>query len=149
MKHPIYLLIVFLISCGDGVNDLDLNKDPLRGVLAGTEWNYRTGAGQYNPGNFIVQGMLVDFELEDPCSLIATTTNYVEMSVPADLGTFTLSATQNTNVIFHLQNGVRYTVGAGFIQVVRFNGNALIGYLSADLDDENKVQGSFLLAICN
>ncbi len=149
MKQLPFLVILFLVSCGDGANNLDLDKDPLRGVLEGDQWDYQTGAGQYNPNNFIVQGMLVAFDLDDPCSLIATTQNYVEISVPASLGTFTLSATQNTNVILHLQNGVRYTVGAGFIQVVRFNGNVLIGYLSADLDDENKVQGSFLLAICN
>ena len=149
MRISPFFLVILVTSCGPKVQDLDLDKDPLRGTLEGKEWEYKIGTGRYDQSTFAVSGLLVDFEVQEPCSIVVTSTNYVELSVPSNLGTYTLSVDPNTYVTLHLQNGVRYSVGAGFIQIVKFTGNALIGYLSADLDDNNKVKGSFLLTVCH
>lgn len=146
---PIILLLVFLTSCGENINSVDLDKDPLRGTLNAEEWTALTGSGLYQDFTNSVSGLFVDFELNDPCALRATLLNNVEIQVPAYPNTYTLSVSPYTKVIFHLQGGVQYTVPSGFIQVVKVTQNTVIGYLSADLDEENVVQGSFLLPICN
>lgn len=142
---------VLLVSCNDDTNRLDLDKDPLKGKIGGAEWQYTVGNAQYSPFNNEATGIIINLETTEPCGVTNTILAHIKITIPTIKGTINLPDPQNRAIVklANPNGGPIYTTTGGFIQIVEVNSREIIGYISADYDDDNYVQGSFLVEICN
>lgn len=149
------LVVSFIISCDDDVNNFNPDRDPLKGELAGEEWIYGSGNAAYSflSGNF--EGLILEEELDDACTRVqgAVAESHLIVKFPAQRGNYNLPYINNSgntaDVIFDLPEGKRYTATSGFLEIVEITSTDVVGFISADFDDDNHVQGAFLLRICN
>ena len=151
MKRFFFLLIplILLGSCDSDTNKFDLDKDPLKGVIGGKSWAYAVGNAQYTSNT--ITGLILAEEVQEPCAVRLTSDAHLSVKMPAIRGNHNLPFINNNgHVIFDLAgSSTRYTATSGFIEVVELNGSEVVGYISAEFDDNNHVQGSFLLQVCN
>ncbi len=140
-----------LSSCKDDINGFDLEKDPLKGKIGGEEWQYAAGSANVNNSSYYLEGLIVGESTQDPCAIRVSSKLHLSIKIPGRKGSYNLPFPANEGyVIFNLPNGTKkFTASGGFIEVVAVGSQQLIGYMSADFDDDNTVQGSFLLEFCN
>lgn len=145
------LLMALLTSCDNDINDFDPELDPLKGKIAGQDWQYAAGNAQFDGFRNDVEGLIIGEGVQDPCGVRVTSKAHLRVRFPADRRNFTLPFIDNEGyVIFNHPNGAkRLTASAGFIEVVAISGTEVIGFINADFDDNNTVQGSFELRVCN
>lgn len=155
MKTEFLILLIALIipgiGCDKDTNNFDLNKDPLRGVIGGKEWEYTVGNGEYLISANRITGLIMNEDLQDPCVKKLSSLSHLSVRFPPVRASYNLPFIGNDGyIVFSLAGGsTKYTATSGFIEVVEVSSHAVIGYISADFDDNNHVQGSFLLEICN
>ncbi len=141
------LLFIGLSGCKD--EQFDLDDDPLDGVIGGDPWVYTAGSVGQDLFTSNLNALLLAQETSDACAVVNTIRPHITMTFPPRRGNYTLSV-DNVQVIFNLEGGsTKYTATAGFLEVVGINSTEVIGYLSADFDEKNNVQGSFFLRVCN
>ena len=149
----IYLLLslVLFSGCDDEVNNFDLSKDPLSGLIGGADWEYTGGRLLYSTLSNQAAGNIYNELLEDPCLKPNTIAAHLQVAFPTAKGNYNLPFINNTGYIrFATPNGGPiYTAAGGFIEIVEVTSFEIVGYISADFDDNNTVQGSFLIQICN
>ncbi|MEQ8470071.1 MAG: hypothetical protein RIC35_02745 [Marinoscillum sp.] len=143
--------LLFVSACDDSTNRLDLNKDPLSGKINGVEWEYTGGNALYRPFDNEATGLILNQETTDPCTIKLTSLAHVQVILPTFETTLNLPDVQNRAVIKMASpnGGPIYTASGGFVQIVEVTGREIIGYISATYDDDNYVQGSFYVKICN
>ncbi|MBR09613.1 MAG: hypothetical protein CMP48_18250 [Rickettsiales bacterium] len=154
MKKVILLLaigsLILFSSCDDDVNNFDLDKDPLSGKIGGVDWSYTGGRVDYSTISNQAAGKIFNQELTDPCLTVNTINAHLDIALFTALGTYNIGLLNSGEVRFILPNSsARYTAATGFIQIVEVTQFEIIGYLSARWDDDNFVEGSFLVNICN
>ena len=141
--------LVFGIGCSDNLKDFDPTEDPLTGMIGGEEWTYTKGRVAFSNTSNFASGLILAENTNDPCAVVATVNPHVSLSFPAIRGNYTLSV-DNVEVVFNLQGGsVKLTAPSGFLEIVSVAGTEVIGFLSAYLDDENSVEGTFVMNACN
>ncbi len=155
MKH-LYLVISIvsltgIFSCGSDVNDFDPEKSPVKGVIGGEDWEYQSANGLYNASYGFIEGRMLPDSLADPCAVRVTSKPHLFFRVPAQRYNFNLPTIDGSAVVnFNFDNGSKnLTASGGYIEIVEISGNYAIGALNAVFDDENEVQGTFLIQICN
>jgi len=142
----------YLSSCKDDISGFDLEKDPLKGKIGGEEWQYAAGSANVNNSSYYLEGLIVGESTQDPCAIRVSSKLHLSIKIPGRKGSYNINSSLNSEatIIFNLPNGVkRFTATGGFVEVVAVGSQQLIGYMSADFDDDNTVQGSFLLEFCN
>lgn len=141
-------VLALMTSCDSDTNNFDLDKDPLKGTIGGKSWTFETGNAEYRSN--LITGLLIAQEVQDPCGVRSTIHSHLSVELPAGRGNYNLPFVNNYGYVkFHIGEGASYTATSGFIEVVALSGTEVIGYVSADFDDNNHVQGSFLLQVCN
>lgn len=145
------LMLIAFTGCDGDINDFDPNKSPITGVIDGEEWSYAGGNGQYNAFNDDVTGMFYPQTVQDPCGVRATSNPHISIKFPAFRENYNIPTYNNrAYVIFNTQDGAkRLTAASGFIEIVAINGTEAIGFVSANFDDDNYIEGTFALNICN
>ncbi len=141
--------LLLLVGCKDQY--FEIENDPLVGEIDGKEWIFGSGRIRYD--QFYAQGLtgiLFEEKLTDPCIKVNTVDPHLSISIPYDRGNFNLPfATPNYYVVFSEDGVTEYTANTGFIEIVAVTSTEVVGYLSASYDDENHVQGSFSLRLCD
>ena len=151
---PIWtLFFLALCGCDDQINKFDLEKDPLSGKIGGVEWEYSANGGRVDYSNFSNQAtgkIFNDPNLTDPCLKILSNEAHLDVAFFTQRGNYTLGLIDSGEIKFVTPNGgAIYTATSGFIEIVEVNAFEIIGYISADFDEDNFVQGSFLVRICD
>ena len=143
--------LVTIGSCDDKVNQFDLDKDPLKGKIDGVEWEYTGGRVDYSNFSNQAVGKIFNENLTDPCARVNTIFAHLDVAFPTERGNYNLPFINNTGFIKFVtpNGGPIYTATSGFLEIVEVNGFEIIGFISADFDEDNNVQGSFLVRICN
>lgn len=144
-------VLTILTGCNDKVNDFDLSKDPLSGLIGGAEWEYTGGRLDYSFVSNQAAGKVYNEVLTDPCLKPNTIAAHLQVAFPTTKGNYNLPFINDTGFIkFATPNGGPiYTATGGFLEIVEVTSYEIIGYISADFDDNNFVQGSFLIDLCN
>lgn len=146
------LSLVLLVSCNDD-NRFNPNKDPLTGMIGGKEWTYGSGNANYSFIDGAYTGLVLRERVEDPCTRVISSADHLTITFPPMRGVFNLPYIPNSNntadVIFRIQGGARYTATSGFIEIVDITSTEVVGFISADYDEKNFIEGSFLLRLCN
>ncbi len=141
--------LLLLVGCKDQY--FEIENDPLVGEIDGKEWIFGSGRIRYD--QFYAQGLtgiLFEEKLTDPCIKVNTVDPPLSISIPYDRGNFNLPfATPNYYVVFSEDGVTEYTANTGFIEIVAVTSTEVVGYLSASYDDDNHVQGSFSLRLCD
>ena len=140
------------MGCEDKINPYDLERDPLRGKIGGEDWNYTAGNAQFNTFDNDITGLITAIDISDPCAIRISNDPHITLKFPAVRRNYTLPfINQNDGfVIFNLKGGTKkLTATSGFLEVVAITSTEVVGYISADFDEKNNVQGAFLLQICN
>lgn len=139
-----------LMACDDQVNRYDLERDPLKGKINGTDWQYKGGSSLYDALTSSVTGIIFSQEAADPCGIRITSSPHMSVKLPTTRGSYNLPFIGDQYYIrFSTGSGVQYTATSGFVDIVEVTSLEIIGYISADFDDQNAVQGAFLQRICN
>lgn len=154
---PVLLVVLALCSsCNNDVNDFNPDKDPLTGMVGGEDWTYGSGNASYEYFSGDYTGIILDVDLDDPCTRVpgGVSESHLVVRFPAQRGNYNLPYINNTGntaeVIFDLPDGKRYTATAGFLEIVQITSTDIVGFISADYDEEsNYVEGAFILRICN
>lgn len=145
----IWLISLLLTGCKDQY--LELEKDPLKGRINDKEWIF--GSGRASSDQYLVQrlrGILLEENLNDPCTKVNSTEAHISLSVPYDRGNYNLPfPTNDFYVVFSVDGVTEYTANTGFIEIIAVTSTEVIGFLSADFDDGNNAQGSFSLRLCD
>lgn len=142
---------MLLDACDSDINDFDVEKDPLKGMIGGQDWTYVTGNAQHDSFANSLTGLIMAESKPDPCAIRVSNEAHLAIRIPALRQSINLPYANNQYyVIFSLPNGTkRLTASGGFIEVVAISTTEMIGYISADFDDGNTVKGAFRLEICN
>jgi hypothetical protein len=153
-RHILFALSVVmvggLISCGD---DVDIPKTPLEGLIEGQEWSFKFGnaypeiAGQIPKYKFL---LLSNEEFgDDPCPIRTSTKKHVRMILPLGTGSYSIPFSNfNESVKFDMGDGRVFSATSGFIEIFGVDQNQLVGYIQAVLDEDNIVEGRFVVEIC-
>lgn len=139
-----------LVSCGD--DKIDVPDIPLAGKIAGADWEYKFG----NASVFLSDGshkylLLSTQEIgEEPCPIVSTSKPHLEMILPLAIASYSLPLFGNNSVKFVFGNGTVLSATAGFIEIVAIDLDTqrLVGYISADFDEDNEVLGTFIVDLC-
>ncbi len=153
-KHFIFILglggLSFSISCGDKI---DIPNTPLAGKIDGQDWEFKFGNAYIFSGGQIPEytfRLLSTSELgNDPCPIVSTTKAHLKMVLPLGTGSYSIPFSDfNETVKFDYGNGTVLAATSGFVEIFAIDQNQLIGYIQAVLDDDNIVEGRFVIEIC-
>ncbi len=155
--NKLFILIMFcsillITNCGD---DLDLPEQQLQGTIGGEAWTY----GSANAfllsanGQYQAKFLSVNENLSDPCSLPSPGLTHVKAIFTPAIRDYTIFPQviepNQVQVAFEITPSKTVIATNGFMNIFDINNSFAIGYLQAELDDGNKVQGSFELQFCN
>ena len=86
----------------------------------------------------------------DPCAVPSTGNPFVSMIIPLQRGSFSIPLPINDeSVKFHDGRGTTLHATSGFLEIFDIDNSRIFGYLQAHRDDENSVEGSFEVVLCN
>jgi len=156
IKEYVFVIVLSLLTCLFGCGDnLDIPNQPLQGVINGEPWNSEsanafrvTTDGQYRAR------FLSDSEpVSDPCNLPVPGRAHVKALFRPSIGDFTVApfalADNQVQVAFELSPSTSLNAVFGNMAIFDIQSNIVTGYLQAELDDENKVEGVFRVIICD
>lgn len=146
-------LILTLINCGD---ELDIPDNPLEGQIDGMEWSYGS-ANAYRlttDGQFRARFLSKLEAVSDPCTRPSPGLTHVKAIFRPALGVSYSVAPQaidqnQVQVAFEISASKTLIATSGFMEVYDINNSVLVGYLQAQLDDGNKVEGAFQMSLCD
>lgn len=149
----LFIAIVALAACGK--DNLDIPNTPIQGKIDGAAWKYKEANGfrltaddQYRV-RFISANELVS----DPCTLPSPGQTHVKAVFRPAIGSFSISPIAIDNnqvqVAFEISNAKSLIATSGFMEIFDINNRSVIGYLQAELDETNKVEGAFEVVLCD
>ncbi|MEQ9466843.1 MAG: hypothetical protein RLN88_05490 [Ekhidna sp.] len=144
----------FLMSCSG--DQIELPDKQLEGLINGEAWSYKS-ANAYiysSDARYQVRFLSSKESVRDPCTLPVPSQAHVRAIFKPSEGSFFVSpqATDNNQVqvSFELSPSKSLVASSGFMEIYLIENQVMIGYLQAVLDDEeNIVEGSFEIRICN
>lgn len=149
------LLNLITLFTGCGGDQLDISNTPLAGSIDGNDWQsgsanaYRLGTN----GQFRVR-FLSDLEpVSDPCSLPSPGRTHVKAIFKPSIGSFSISPQaindNQVQVAFEVSASKSLIVVSGYMEIFDINNATAVGFLSAEWDDNNKVEGAFRIRFCD
>lgn len=143
----------FLSFCNT-TGETDLSQEPLVGKIGGADWTYVAGNAYFDQSSTIVNGMLLDFRSSDPCSWISVSQDHIELSFPSQTGTYDLTSGSFTSddygtAVFKTLSPSQNLYAYGYVQIFSISKARIVGYINAQVDNDNYVKGSFQLSVCN
>ncbi len=147
------VLCSVLISCGD--NDIQLPDQILQGKINGEEWTYKSANAYLISSDFSYRARFLSSEepVSDPCALPAPSLRNIKAIFRPSEGSFFVApqAVDNNQVqvSFDISPSRSLIATSGFMEVYAIDNLVVIGYLQAVLDDNNTVEGSFEIRLCN
>jgi hypothetical protein len=126
----------------------------LEGVIGGEKWVFKFGKANFNSIDNIYD---IEFystlqTQDDPCTIISTANAYISVQLPNQIGTYTLPfGIQSQTLKFNLKgtSNDNYAASSGFIEISIISGGRIGGYIFAEFDEDNKVEGNFVMERCN
>jgi len=156
---PINLLTLFLlialVSCGR--DNVELPEEVLQGQVNGEEWELKSANAFLQSSDFTYKVTFLSTQetISDPCNLRTTANRHVSafMRFPDFSGDYTVAPQLVTNrevvVTFNANISQSITATSGFMSIFALENRVALGYLQAVLDDNNTVEGSFEIRICD
>jgi len=149
MKVRFLLLLLISGACS---SDNDLNDIPvLNGMVGGGEWSYKFGNSfRSNSGRTLDLSFFSTEETAtDACTIATTGNTHLTMTVPNTVGNYNLP-NNGESIVFHQENStVQFEATSGFIEIFEILPNQVSGFMQAQFDDGNTVEGQFRLKPCN
>lgn len=149
------LILLFILgstfqACNNdnGLDDTEL----LNGIIGGEKWEFQYGKA--NSISFEDQIQIELFGLQeseiDPCAVFSSN-GYLSFAIPSAEGTYNLPLIdQNESLKFH-QPGVGqqfFVASSGFIEIITISGRRVGGYIQAEFDQFNIIEGTFVVDLC-
>jgi len=148
-------LITLLVSCAK--DEVELPDKELQGAINGQEWTYKSANAFLETADFRYKVTFLSTEesVSDPCALRSTAKRHITafLRFPEYEGNYTI-APQLVNdnevvVVFNANISGELVATSGFMSIFAIENRVVFGYLQAVLDDENTVEGSFQIRLCN
>ena len=146
-------LFLGLSSCGG--DQLDIPNQPLQGLIEGNLWESSLANAYRLPGGLQYRARFLS-ELEpvsDPCTLPAPGLAHVKAIFRPSIGDFSVAPfaldENQVQVAFEVSPSTSLTAVSGFMSIFDINNATIVGYLQAELDDGNSVEGSFRISVCD
>jgi hypothetical protein len=140
------LLTLFLSACG---NEGDIDSVSLRGKVGGQDWVMKFGkaeAEDIDPGYFALF-MPIETVENNPCEIFLPNTNYIAATLPRTEGTYSLPFAIANQFVFRY-NGKFLIPSSGSVTIKNIGGNSIRGTINARGDDDNYIDGDFILNLC-
>jgi hypothetical protein len=158
MKHKSAIVFFILMagtlaifqSCGD--KGVQINTDPMVGKIGGQDWTFKFGNAYLETGDLKYRLRFLGMQEsgEDPCPIVGSGNPHMEMLTKITPSSRSLPLPVfSESLKFVLGNGTVYSATSGFIEITLVDNLIIYGYLQAIFDDNNSVQGSFRIRICN
>ena len=148
------LMLSIVVGCGN--NDIQLPANELEGTIDGKDWVYKSANAFLLSTDFQYRvRFLSDKEsVSDPCTLPSPGLSHVKAIFRPAIGVSYVVAPQaidnnQVQVAFEISPSKSLIASSGFMEIYDINGQVIFGYLQAVLDDENIVEGSFQIRLCN
>lgn len=141
---------IIFIQCGE--NDIQLPDQVLQGQVDGNEWEMKfANAYLFSTDlKYQIRFLSTQENAVDPCTVPSTANTHVSMIFQLRRGSFSVPFPLiNDSPRFHFADGSTAIATSGFLEVFEIVNGRIFGYLQAQLDDENIVEGSFDAVICN
>ena len=152
-RIPFFWLLLgslLLINCGR--DEIQLSEQQVKGLIAGVGWEYKSSNAFIFSSNLKYQIMLLSNKetAKDPCTVRISGNTHISMIVPLQRGSFSLPLPNvQESPRFHISAGNTPIATSGFLEIFDINNSIIFGYLQAQFDDENTVEGSFEAFVCN
>uniref|UniRef100_UPI004049F6E0 hypothetical protein n=1 Tax=Fulvivirga sp. TaxID=1931237 RepID=UPI004049F6E0 len=140
------LFAVLLSACG---NEGEIDSVSLRGKIDGEDWTMKFGkaeAEDIDPGYFALFLPIETVE-NNPCDIFLPNTNYIAATLPRTEGTYSLPFPIANQFAFRY-NGKFLLPTSGSITIKTIGGNSIRGTINARADDDNYIDGDFILNLC-
>lgn len=150
---PIFLLIsglLLLASCGQ--NEIQLPDKKLQGMVDGQEWEIKFANAYIYSSDLKYQIKFLSTEegAKDPCAVPSTSNAHISIIMQLRPGSFSIPLPfTNESARFNWPNGSSAIATSGFLEIFDIDNSRIFGYLQAQLDDDNTIEGSFQAVICN
>lgn len=145
-----FLGCLLLLNCGG--DEIQLPDQQLQGKVDGEDWELKFSNAYLFSSDFKYQIKFLSMKEggQDPCSIPSTTNPHVSMIMPLQRGSFSIPLPNtNESARFNWSNGSSAIATSGFLEIFDISNSRVFGYLQAQLDNENTVEGSFEIVICN
>lgn len=154
-KHSPFVLFTLMIAsltcsihCG---TDDPLESAPLEGRIAGETWKYKYSKSFFNEVDNVYDAELYGTQQtnDDPCSIVISGESHISIQLPNATGNYQIPA--EIQVVFE-QPGAgneNFRATSGFIDITSAAGGQVVGYIQANYDDSNSVEGTFSFSRCN
>lgn len=143
----------FLFGCGN--DNIQLPDQLLEGQINGEEWRYKSANAYLISSNFIYRARFLSDEeaVSDPCTLPSPSLRNVRAIFKPAEGSFFVAPQviddNQVQVSFDISPSRSLVASSGFMEIYAIDNLVVIGYLQAVLDDDNTVEGSFEIRLCN
>ncbi|MEO9482919.1 MAG: hypothetical protein ABJG47_05710 [Ekhidna sp.] len=140
-------------SCVD--NNIQLPDQTLEGKINGLDWNYSSANAYLVSSDFQYQARFLSDEeaVSDPCALPSPSLRNVRAIFRPATGPFFVAPQALDNnqvqVTFDISPSQRLVASSGFMEIYVIDNQVVIGFLQAVLDDDNTVEGTFEIRLCN
>ncbi|MEM0941193.1 MAG: hypothetical protein AAF600_14030 [Bacteroidota bacterium] len=147
------LLSQLITSCGG--DDLDILDQSLQGNIDGESWTYGSANAFLVSANGQYQARFLskNESVSDPCTLPSPGLTHVRAIFTPAIRDYTISPQvidpNQVQVAFEVTPSKVIIVTNGFMNIFDINNSFAVGYLQAELDNGNKVEGSFEIRFCN
>lgn len=143
------------MSCGK--DEVELPDKVLQGEINGQEWTYKSANAFLESADFIYKVTFLSTEesVSDPCALRSTAKRNVTafLRFPEYEGNYSITpqlvSSNDVVVTFNANISGSLIATSGFMSIFAIENRVVFGYLQAVLDDENTVEGSFQIRLCN
>lgn len=146
----VFLLPLCFMGCG---SELDIPNQPLQGQINGESWTSELANAFQLPGGQIRARFLSELEpVADPCTLPSPGLAHVKAIFRPSLGDYNVAPValddNQVQVAFELSPSVSLTAVSGSMSIFDINNGIAVGFLQAQLDDDNQVEGVFTMSFC-
>lgn len=144
-----------LMCSGCGNDAIQLPDQQLEGKINGNEWSYQSANGYLISSDFQYRVRFIssDEPVNDPCTLPSPSLRHIKAIFRPSEGSFFVAPQaiddNQVQVSFEVSPSQSLIASSGFMEVYAIDNLVVIGYLQAVLDDQNTVEGSFEIRLCN
>ncbi len=149
MKKLLVLLAIGLLTgCS---SDNDDNDKLLSGLLGNETWTYKYAKVLFNQidDDYSIEMYGEQQTESDPCQIFSSGEHHLRISrLPNEVGFYNVPADLNVSFDLEGQGANRLDATSGFVEILGTNDFRLNGVMQVSFDDENAVEGNFILEIC-
>ncbi|MFK7952699.1 MAG: hypothetical protein AB8B73_07605 [Ekhidna sp.] len=142
-----------LIGCSN--DEIQLPNQKLEGKINGEDWSSNKANAYTFSTDFKYEVKLLSQEEpgSDPCSAPSPSKPFLSAVFKPSEGSFSLGSVlvdpNQVIVRIHPNTSSEFIITNGFMEIYLIDNAQMYGYIQAILDDENTVEGSFEVRLCN